>query len=651
MKTKTYLSASATLLALAAFVMVGCETTNITPDPDPAALTISAEGGELTVPADGGDVTVTYEVANPVEDGTVSASSSESWATVTDDDTPGVVTVNVTANDSGAERTATITVTYTWAEGECSDKVDLVQPAAGSTSGEYDHELTATVFTGELYDDMSNNGEANFYTFLSDMPFGSDGYTDSEGTYYLFDIYAPASALETEALPAGTYTLGEPYATEEMTFGIDYSSVYLPGEYGRYLTDGILVVTVEGDTYTFDAVLTDETGATHHVTYTGPAEYNYSPGGGGDEPTYNAISEPVDIEASLAVATYASDANDVMTVTFQFTDMDVDDEGYVIPPGAMFTVEAYLPYNEDGKLALGTYEVNNTYDEYSVSPGYDFYGYTLGSYAVKYQDATTYEVGYVSAGSMSITGSRDFDLYTIECDFTTIEGVSIKCRFEGNLTVSGMPLPYYSTLTGDYTLNISGNPGVGYYYGDYYGTGGGNWMIDLAPSGTGDGMQIDLVAEGLDFSAGIPTGTYTASSYPYPGEYAAGYMDGYYLTGVWYYGYADDGAGDVYISNMAPATSGDLNITNNGNDSYTISFEFLDDNGNTWDGTWEGTLALTDWTAGGYSASSVRPAAKAVAKDVQKAGVKAADVSKIQVRPVDKATASVSKVKKIRLTR
>ena len=556
MKTKTYLSASATLLALAAFVMVGCETT--TPDPDP------------------------------------------------------------------------------------------VPPP----SVEYDHELTATVFTGELYDNMANNGEANFYTFLSDMPFDSDGYADIAGTYYLFDIFAPASALETEALPAGTYKLGEPDATEEMTFGIDYSCVYLPGEDGRrYLTDGTLVVTVEGDTYTFDAVLTDETGATHHVTYTGPTEYSYSPGGGGDEPTYNAISEPVDIEASLAVATYASDANDVMTVTFQFTDMDVDDEGYVIPPGAMFTVEAYLPYNEDGKLAIGTYEVNNTYDEYSVSPGYDFYGYTLGSYAVKYQDATTYEVGYVSAGSMSITGSRDFDLYTIKCDFTTIEGVSIKCRFEGNLTVSGMPLPYYSTLTGDYTLNISGNPGTGSYYGDYYGTGGGNWMIDLAPSGTGDGMQIDLVAEGLDFSAGIPTGTYTASSYPYPGEYAAGYMDGYYLTGVWYYGYADDGAGDVYISNMAPATSGDLNITNNGNDSYTISFEFLDDNGNTWDGTWEGTLALTDVTAGGYSASSVRPAAKAVAKDVQKAGIKAADVSKIQVRPADKTTASVSKVKKIRLTR
>lgn len=555
MKTKTYLSASATLLALAAFVMVGCETT--TPDPDP------------------------------------------------------------------------------------------VPPP----SVEYDHELTATVFTGELYDDMANNGEANFYTFLSDMPFDSDGYADIAGTYYLFDIFAPASALETEALPAGTYTLGEPDATEEMTFGIDYSCVYLPGEEGRYLTDGTLVVTVEGDTYTFDAVLTDETGATHHVTYTGPTEYSYSPGGGGDEPTYNAISEPVDIEASLAVATYVSDANDVMTVTFKFTDMDVDDEGYVIPPGAMFTVEAYLPYNEDGKLALGTYEVNDTYDEYSVSPGYDLYGYTFGSYAVNYPDATSYEVGYVSAGSMSITGSRDFDLYTIECDFTTIEGVSIKCRFEGNLTVSGMPLPYYSTLTGDYTLNISGNSGAGSYYGDYYGTGGGNWMIDLAPSGTGDGMQIDLVAEGLDFSAGIPTGKYTASSYPYPGEYAAGYMNGYYLTGVWYYGYADDGAGDVYISNMAPATSGDLNITNNGNDSYTISFEFLDDNGNTWDGTWEGTLALTDVSAGGYSASSVRPAAKAVAKDVQKAGIKAADVSKIQVRPADKTTASVSKVKKIRLTR
>ena len=106
------------------------------------------------------------------------------------------------------------------------------------------------------------------------------------------------------------------------------------------------------------------------------------------------------------------------------------------------------------------------------------------------------------------------------------------------------------------------------------------------------------------------------------------------------------------IYDYSPAVDGELEVTNNGDGTYSISLNLINDLGYRMTGEWSGTMEMIDYSSySGYSASSVRPAAKAVAKDVQKAGIKAADVSKIQVRPADKATASVSKVKKIRLTR
>ena len=80
------------------------------------------------------------------------------------------------------------------------------------------------------------------------------------------------------------------------------------------------------------------------------------------------------------------------------------------------------------------------------------------------------------------------------------------------MLVQEMPGPL-STLTGDYTLDLTGAMAEATYYGDYYGTGGGNWMINIEPSGdTGDALAVDFAVEGLDYSAGIPTGTYTAAA-------------------------------------------------------------------------------------------------------------------------------------------
>ena len=612
MKRTSCFSAAVVALALGAFVLTGCKEEPLVPDgPGDGTspeLVINVTGENIEIPAEGGDVEIVYELTNPVEGGSVSASCEAGWIVDLDWSTAGKVIVSAEKNDSGESRTATLIVTYSWDGGESADDASLVQPAAGAPSGEYDYEFEMTEFLGYFYEAYGNGGEDNYYVWVSDRPFSEDGYAEVGGTYYQFDMYAAPGTGP--AIPSGTYTLGEEDMTAAMTFSSDFSMYFYQGAdetstVELYFTEGTLVVTADGGTYTFDAVLTDTEGKTHHVTYTGPAGLEgEDPDPDPDpEPGDGGLSGPVDFEASLAAAGYVDDENGVMGVTMQFTDMEVDSEGYVIPPGAMLTAEVYMPFNEDGKLALGTYEVADTYEEYTVATGIDFYGYTLGTYVVHYPDENTYETGLISSGTMEITGSRDFDLYTITCDFTTAEGVSVKCTYSGNMVVQGMPGPL-STLTEDYTLDLTGAIAYAEYYGDYYGTGGGNWMINIEPSGdTGDALAVDFAVEGLDYSAGIPTGTYTAAAteYPEPGEYLVGYENGGYLYGTWYLNYV---AGE--LAGYAPAISGDLNITNNGDGTYELSFSHVDDLGYTWSGSWSGTIFTSDGTAEGYSTSSVK---------------------------------------------
>ena len=465
---------------------------------------------------------------------------------------------------------------------------------------EYDYEFEMTAFSSYYYDSYGNNGEINYYTWISDLPFSDDGYTQVGGNYYLFDIFAaPGSG---HAIPVGTYTLGVPGATDAGTFTPDYSQYRYQGAdddstVERAFVSGSLEVSAEGDVYTFEAVLTDDAGETHHVVYTGPAVVEVEPEPE-PEPEIPVIEEPVDMEASFGQAFYYNDAGGVMGVTFQFTDMDVVD-GYVVPPGTLLTVEAYMPYNEDGKLALGTYEVNDTSEEYSVASGWGLWGYNFGTYAVNFADEENYAIGYITSGTMEIGGSRDFDQYTITCTFQTSENVSIECSWSGNMVVSGMPGPA-STLEGDYTLNLEGATASASCYGDYYETGGANWTLQIMPEGAGDAISMDFVVEGLDESE-IPSGTYKAAAteYPGPGEYLTGYVSGSYLYGTWYAGYDAEG----YIVSRAPATSGDITVVNNGDGTYDLTFNCDDGSGNIWSGSWSGVIETGSSSM--YAASSV----------------------------------------------
>ena len=578
------------------FLAGGCQK----PVVEPPVLTMSTT--EYTAPAAGGNVTVAYKVANPVEGTTVKVVGAEkySWVKVTGV-SPNVV-LAVEANDTEAERTAEFTLSYAGAADKC--EFTLVQAAGegGDEPGpgtDYDFELQYSILQFEP--GYGNNGEDNYYVVLSDKPISEEALTQPDSYSYTLDFYVEAGSTSGNELPEGNWPLGAPGETAPMTLGRDFSFFYYAStngwdDYVPYFSEGSVDVSRAGDVYTLEGSFTDEDGNSHHFVYSGELFANSEP-----DPEPEPTPDAIEIEATLATALYYSDSDGVMNITMQFTDMTPDAEGYVYPPGSLLQLDVYMPYNEDGRIATGIYDVTEMGgEEYTVSTYYSSLTYS--------PDANTdfSEYGLRSGGTVEISGSPDFGLYNVTCDLVTEDGIPVKCTYEGYLEVSGMSM---TTLTGDYELDLEGATGMAAYYGDAYGTGGANWMFILSSTSGGDGVQVELVGEAADFEAGIPSGEYKpmASDLPSPGEYVPGFIFDNTLYGSWY---ICTDAQDRPVG-YAPAVDGTVKVVNNGDGTYDITFDCVDDAGNVWDGSWTGEIETLDNSqASSYSVKSAKPAGK-----------------------------------------
>ena len=137
MKKKLFVSASAVLAAFAAFSLAGCQKdeTGDGSDQDSGTspvLVITTEDN-MDIPAAGGPVSITYRIDNAVPGSTVSASCPETvnWVNGFDTETSGTVSFTVAANTDTESRSALITLTCTWGDGETvSDDVTVIQAAA-----------------------------------------------------------------------------------------------------------------------------------------------------------------------------------------------------------------------------------------------------------------------------------------------------------------------------------------------------------------------------------------------------------------------------------------------------------------------------------------------------------------------------------------
>lgn len=581
------------LLLLVALVPVlsGCEK-----KPDVNTILPEIDLGKLmnlTVPMEGGEAVIEYRIVNPVEGGTISAEPTENWLGGFNYDTPGRIVFNVDENTADEDRSSIVTLTYTYDENESvTAQLNVIQAS-------YDYVIDCTFMSGTYYGSQYGlNGEYNYYTILSDMEY-NDGAMDG-GSYYAFDLYT-ASAPENPDNPlpvAGTYVLGEQGATADMTFAPDHTQALRTSVDGEVVfdvgfTEGTLIISYDGGVMLAEASLTDETGMRHYLTYSGNPDYDNASGGSGGE---TVLNQDIDMEASQGAAVYVSgEEGGLMEVQLTFTDMEVDFFGYVVPPGSILNVDVFMHYDESGNIATGKYTLVGSDvsmpEAMSIYPGeyLDYMGVTMamGTYVTYIDESENVFEGLVVDGEMTVSGQPGS--YAVTCTFTTAEGYSVECSYNGALEVTGFPGPY-STLTDDYTLDLEGASGSAQFCGDYYGNGTGNWIVVLESAM--DVVQLELITEEVDFNAGLTSAVYTPSVDPVnpaPGEYVTGYLDGDYLMGT---NYMETLEG--LIVGCAPAVSGNLSITNNGDDTYTISFAFTDDLGHVWDGEWTGILDFSN---------------------------------------------------------
>lgn len=581
-------------LLLATALISSCKPEeNVSPDPKPVpAPVINIQDSVIVAEAEGSAFSINYEIINPQENGSITASvdTGAEWISEPEvnalSDSTGTLSFSISANEGNAERSSSIKIQYTYGDGlNQTANIQIVQSCRT-----YDYEMEAEFFTGTYFGTRYGlNGEYNYYTWLSDMPFDEYGFGQPGGTYYRFDLYGEAPLDASNPYPAeGIYTLGAIGETKEMTFAPEYSTCALIGE-GKvdkmtYFTEGTLTVAQNNGKYEIEALLTDNEGKRHHVHYSGDIMYEDQ---SEEEEGLEIIYKDIDFDATDASAVFYRQIDNDMWTTVQIYNSE-----------NCITLDLCMPFDETGDFATGEYTISDAGTSYTCYPGVisELYGeYSIGGTYITATDKNgSSAVACLTGGKMTVEKSGE--IYNISCNFISADNNTMTCRYSGKLEVINIP-GNNSSLTSDYVLDLSNAKGTASYIGDTFETYCDNWIIRLEPEDmNGDAFIAHVACRNNGYEPGIATGEYNVSAggagaYLWPLEYLQGYIgsDGYH--GTWY---IRSSGNDGEITSQAPAISGPINITANGDGTYSISFSLIDDKGYTWSGEWSGSITTSD---------------------------------------------------------
>lgn len=157
------------------------------------------------------------------------------------------------------------------------------------------------------------------------------------------------------------------------------------------------------------------------------------------------------------------------------------------------------------------------------------------------------------------------------------------------------PDALYSTLDRDYTINFDSGSLDCYYRGDRYGVGYDCWLVNIIedPSDySGSYLQFEVLV--TKSQSGLQSDKFLGNftQYEYPSDnfintfMPGSKIDGFSLQGSWY-SRCESGIIDNF--HQAPLMDGSLSITKSGN-TYTLTFECVDDMGHTIQGTVSGSI-------------------------------------------------------------
>ena len=202
-------------------------------------------------------ISYSLENANPVD--YVFAKTAADWI-YSIECKGGKVTLGVATNTSGKERETVVTVGY----GSASFNVNIKQ------AGEGEINFKAPLLWGDYYGDALTPGAANYWFFLSDRGFDTEGNSYPNATYYRIDAYGPlAKTTGIVPIPDGTYTYDPNDTYAQWTFTAEWSGHWVTDANAH--RDAILkfeegTLVVEGNKITLTAKINGEV---HNVVFEG----------------------------------------------------------------------------------------------------------------------------------------------------------------------------------------------------------------------------------------------------------------------------------------------------------------------------------------------------------------------------------------------
>ncbi len=289
-------------------------------------------------------------------------------------------------------------------------------------------EFRAQNFRGTYYGDKKSPGIANYNFFLSDVGLGRGGWMLPYGQYYRINLFGDvADQNEPLRVPDGEYVFAENTKDEEGndtpvrdkgTFS-DYSSRYFETidggktEVNQRFTEGILkVFSKSGGVQVFDLEVTTEDGVKHHVVYEGVTSSFDDESGKLDYIPMDILSEDVtDLVLTRSDAMYYGTDNGVSSLWLQFFDMDVDRNGFPVPPGNKLDLVVTSPEIRGNHLPAGKYRISADGTVYTIEPGSKKVEFALevanGSYISVASSATDWKYGIFDGGEMTVTEDED----------------------------------------------------------------------------------------------------------------------------------------------------------------------------------------------------------------------------------------------------
>lgn len=512
------------------------------------------------------------------------------------------------------------------------------------------------LLVASYYGDEQKQGTGNYFLQFVSYEADGSGKPVGEGGYKLsLDLYGTLSESDDQAvLPDGTYditaehySVNSCYPTYTWLVEVDESGNSVAG---TEFSTGTVTVVRNGENYTLTANFRAGDGCTVEAKYEGPIDFeNKVTGPVGDHKTDFDQGEVSYMGSTDEMSTFH-----LMLWNGNMIVRDDDNDRYGFEEkSSMLFIDLYSkPCTSSSiKLEPGTYTVSSEGGPMTIDPGWvdvmvpgileeskgTHFCVTDDSKIVswEYDESTT---GLVDGGTMRVEETGSGSGYRFTFDFTTKEGGSLTATMEGDLEFVNRA-PIYSTLEDDYVVDLTDAECELNYWGNVgeYGV----WMVQIVNDEIGsDSFSSQIAAPYLD-ETGIPTGTYTASKEVEPGTFLPGELNGSNMvSGTWYVGGFD---GQSYTK-QAPAVDGEIRVTNNGDGTYEISFECIDDAEvpHTFSGSWSGTAIY------GNAGNAVRSLAvsTSASDEADRAAARAAKVAKARTaEPADTGKQKLSVVR------